>query len=99
MKFVFFQMALNKAILTAEGNFWQSLKSWLDNITTNLKTISYSVFALALIAAGIAWVMGGRGAEFAKSTLMRVILAIMVIALAAAFITTLADGASGITSF
>lgn len=72
-------------------NVFNNIQNGVGGIGKNIQTISWTIFTVAVIVSGVAWVIGGRGAEFAKSTLGRVVVAVGVVALATAIISTLAE--------
>lgn len=83
----------------ANASVWENLKSGLEKITEGVKTVSWTAFILALVVAGVAWIVGGRSAEFAKSTLGRVIIGVAILSLAAAIISTLQSTFGGGATF
>ncbi len=83
----------------AGATLWENLKSGLEKITTGVRSISVAAFILAIVIAGVAWIIGGRSAEFAKSTLGRVLIGVAVVSLAVTIVSTLAATFGGSTGF
>lgn len=89
------QLELSKLVLGADapqgsGGIaapFSRIKSAIDVIASNLKYIFPSVAILMFIVAGIAWMTGRKGGEFAKSLIGKVVIGIGVICLAATFVT------------
>lgn len=72
-------------------NVFENIGKAAGTFGSGLRGIAWTIFAVAVIICGVAWVIGGRGAEFAKSTLGRVVVGVGVVALATAIISTLAQ--------
>lgn len=56
----------------------------------SVRGVAWTIFVVAVLICAVAWIFGGRGAEFAKSTLGRVVIGVGLAALATAVIDTLA---------
>lgn len=81
----------NMMMLAADTQVFSRIGSFANKMTTNITKVAWTVFILAIVIAGICWVAGGQTAQFAKSTLGRVIIGIALVALATAVVTTLAS--------
>lgn len=81
----------NMMMLGDDTKVFSRIGSFANKMTTNITRVAWTVFILAIVIAGICWVAGGQTAQFAKSTLGRVIIGIALVALATATVTTLAS--------
>lgn len=79
----------------AKGNdstqVFEKIGKFANSMAGNITKVAWTVFILAIVIAGICWVVGGQTAQFAKSTMGRVIIGIALVALATAVVTTLAS--------
>lgn len=88
---------LNNLLLAGNSaiNVFDRIAKGAAQLGTYAKAASWAIFVLAVVIAGIAWVIGGQGANFAKSTLGRVVVGVGIVSLAVAIITTLSDTFGG----
>lgn len=89
-------------MLFLANNVFENIGNFAGKMGSSIQGIAWTIFAVTVIICGVAWVIGGRGAEFAKSTLGRVVVAVGVVAMATAIISTLAQmygGGGAKTSF
>lgn len=74
---------------------FDNLKSSLNTLQSNLTSLAWPIFITMCILAGIAWVAGGRGAEWAKGTLGKIIIGVFIVSLAAVIISTFRSMSGG----
>lgn len=76
---------------TANNAMFDNIKNFASQMSAQITTIAWTIFVLAVVIAGVCWVVGGQTAQFAKSTLGRTIIGIALVALATAIVTTIAS--------
>ncbi len=72
-------------------NVFENIRKFATGINSKLTGAAWAIFALAVVIAGVCWVIGGQTAQFAKSTLGRVIIGVALVALATALVGTIAS--------
>ena len=82
---------LTNMMMLADTGVFKKIYDFADETKTNITKVAWAVFILAIVIAGVCWVAGGQNAQFAKSTLGRVIIGVALVALATALVTTLAS--------
>jgi hypothetical protein len=81
-----------QVIAAGEGtDFWAAVTKIINETRTNLVKISWGIFALAIVVVAIMFVGGRSMAEIAKSTLGKVVIAVILVSFATAIISTLAS--------
>lgn len=71
------------------GDVWSNIQGGANSLSNNLNKIAWAIFAVAVVIAGIMWVMGGQTAQMAKSTMGRVVIGVALVALASALVLSL----------
>lgn len=81
------------------GDVWTNIGKGMNSLRSNVTKIAWATFAVAVVIAGVLWIVGGQTAQMAKSTLGRVIIGVALVALATAIITSLASMLGGKASY
>lgn len=81
----------NMLMLAVDKTMFNNIKHFASQMSSQITAIAWTIFMLAIVIAGICWVVGGQTAQFAKSTLGRTIIGIALVALAAAIVSTVAS--------
>ncbi|MDA3768175.1 TrbC/VirB2 family protein [Lactobacillus delbrueckii] len=81
----------NMMMLAVNKTMFNNIKNFASEMSSQITTIAWTIFMLAIVIAGVCWVVGGQTAQFAKSTLGRTIIGIALVALAAAIVSTIAS--------
>jgi type IV secretory pathway VirB2 component (pilin) len=80
-------------------NFWDAIKKFLADTKTNLTMVSWGVFVVAVIVAGIMFAFGRSASELAKSMIGKVIIGVILVSFAVAIISTIASMGGQTPSF
>lgn len=80
-------------------NVWDSIKKFLADTRTNLTMVSWGVFVVAVIVAGIMFAFGRSASELAKSMIGKVIIGVILVSFAVAIISTVASMGGQTPSF
>lgn len=82
---------LTNMMMLDDFNVFENIRKFAASLNGKITAAAWAIFALAIVVAGVCWVIGGQTAQFAKSTLGRVIIGIALVALATALVGTIAS--------
>lgn len=82
---------LNPTHMVVAADLWSGVTKFTKSTSTNLTKISWGIFLVAAIVAGIMFAFGRDGSQMAKGLLGKIVIGVLIVALATAIISTIAS--------